>query len=388
MMKQIYLDNSATTPLCEASKKAMCAAMAQYGNPSSLHTLGAEAARLLKQSRTEVGEALGERFLKDGQLLFTSCGTEATALAIQGTARAKSRRVASTVLTTDSEHPSVENNLKLLEKEGFRVVRVPTRGGQLDMKTVEANLGSDLFMVSMMLVNNETGARYPVEQIFAMARAASPEVVCHCDAVQGFLKVPFTARSLGADLITLSAHKIHGPKGVGALFVSERMLRERRLSPFLVGGGQEFGFRSGTENMLGIVGFAAAAKAGAQSLRTSLPHLAALSQKLRAALEGSEIVLNTPPVTAPHIVSLTLPHIKSETMLHHLAARGIYVSAGSACSAHAKGPSSVLLAFGLDSAAAASSLRISFSAENTEQDVDALCEALTDGLGTLVRIKH
>ena len=388
MMKQIYLDNSATTPLCEAARTAMCTAMNAYGNPSSLHTLGAEAARLLKQARTEVGEALGERFLKDGQLIFTSCGTEATALALLGTARAKSRRVAHTILTTDSEHPSVENNLKLLEKEGFRVVRVPTRGGALDMATVTKNLTADLFMVSMMLVNNETGARYPVEDVFRMARAASPEVVCHCDAVQGFLKVPFTARSLGADLITLSAHKIHGPKGVGALFVSERILKERRLSPFLVGGGQEFGFRSGTENMIGIVGFGAAAGAGAAKLRTALPQMAALSRRLRAQLADTEIVVNTPPVTAPHIVSLTLPHIKSETMLHHLAARGIFVSAGSACSAHAAGPSAVLLAFGLDPAAASSSLRISFSAENTEADVDALCEALAQGLKTLVRTKR
>ena len=387
-MKQIYLDNSATTALCAEACTAMNGAMQTYGNPSSLHTLGAEAARLLKQARTDVAEALGERFIKDGQLIFTSCGTEATALALLGTARAKTRRTASTILTTDSEHPSVENNLRLLEREGFRVVRVSTRGGALDMATVQAHLNTDLFMVSMMLVNNETGARYPVEQIFAMARAAAPEAVCHCDAVQGFLKVPFTVRSLGADLITVSAHKIHGPKGVGALFIGERMLKERRISAFLVGGGQEFGLRSGTENMVGIAGFAAAAKAGARSLRRDLSHMATLSQRLRAALAGSEITLNTPPVTAPHIVSLTLPHIKSETMLHHLAARGIFVSAGSACSAHAAGPSTVLLAFGLDKNAAASSLRISFSAENTEDDVDALCAALFEGLQALVRTKR
>ena len=186
MMKQIYLDNSATTPLCAEAMSAISAAMAHFGNPSSLHTLGADAARLLKESRTAVGEALGERFLKDGQLIFTSCGTEATALALLGTARAKSRRVAGTILTTDSEHPSVENNLKLLEKEGFRVVRVKTRGGVLDMAEVAAAMTPDLFMVSMMLVNNETGARYPVEQVFRMARAAAPDVVCQCDAVQGF----------------------------------------------------------------------------------------------------------------------------------------------------------------------------------------------------------
>ena len=261
-MEQIYLDNSATTALCAEAKAAMQAAMERFGNPSSLHSLGADAALLLKQSRAAVGEALGERFLKDGQLIFTSCGTEATALALLGTARAKSRRTASTVLTTDSEHPSVERNLALLEKEGFRVVRVPTRGGVLDMDVVRAHCTADLFMVSMMLVNNETGARYPVEEVFRLARAASRDVVCHCDAVQGLFKVPFSVRTLGADLVTVSAHKIHGPKGVGALYVSERILKERRLVPFLAGGGQEFGLRSGTENTIGIAGFAAAAREG------------------------------------------------------------------------------------------------------------------------------
>ncbi|MBQ9801607.1 MAG: cysteine desulfurase [Clostridia bacterium] len=387
-MEQIYLDNSATTALCAEAKAAMQAAMERFGNPSSLHSLGADAALLLKQSRAAVGEALGERFLKDGQLIFTSCGTEATALALLGTARAKSRRTASTVLTTDSEHPSVERNLALLEKEGFRVVRVPTRGGVLDMDVVRAHCTADLFMVSMMLVNNETGARYPVEEVFRLARAASRDVVCHCDAVQGLFKVPFSVRTLGADLVTVSAHKIHGPKGVGALYVSERILKERRLVPFLAGGGQEFGLRSGTENTIGIAGFAAAAREGARTARSSMPRMAALSARLVDGLAGGEITVNRPPVAAPHIVSITLPGIKSETMLHHLARAGISVSAGSACSSHAAGPSSVLLAFGLSPEAAGCTLRVSFCESNTESDVDALLAALSSGLQSLVRMKH
>lgn len=384
----IYLDNSATTPLCQRAKEAMLGAMECFGNPSSLHECGAAAAALLRKSRAAIGEALGERYLKDGQLIFTGSGTEATALALLGTARAKQRRFANTILTTDSEHPSVLENLALLEKEGFRIVKVPTRGGALDMKCVRAHCNKDLFAVSMMLVNNETGALYPVAEVFAAAKAANPDCICHCDAVQGFLKVPMTVRSLGADLITVSAHKIHGPKGVGALYVSPRLLTTRALVSVYGGGGQEFGFRSGTENMIGIAGFAAAATVANEQKAQFAAHTAALSTRLFKALEGSEIRVNLPQKRAPHIVNITLPDIKSETMLHFLDAAGIAVSAGSACSSHAKAPSGALLAFGLDASEADCSLRISFSRENSEQDVDALVEALFAGLSKLIRIHH
>ena len=335
-----------------------------------------------------MGEALGERYLKEGQLIFTASGTEATALALLGTARAKARRTAATVLTTDSEHPSVEKNLQQLEREGFRVVRVPTKGGVLDMETVRANCSRDLFMVSMMLVNNETGAVYPVSEVFAAARAASPDCICHCDAVQGFMKLPFTAKSLGADLITVSAHKIHGPKGVGALYVASHILQARALVPVYGGGGQEFGFRSGTENVIGIAGFAAAVKAAMPRRATDAASLAALSQRLIKGLDGSEIRVNLPQRRASHIISITLPRIKSETMLHFLSQRGIAVSAGSACSSHAKAPSATLLGFGLTPAEADCTLRISLCAGNTDGEIDALLAALREGLDTLVRIQR
>ena len=387
-MSEIYLDNSATTALCTPAKEAMLAAIENFGNPSSLHERGQKAAALLKESRAAIGEALGERYLKEGQLIFTGSGTEATALALLGTARAKERRAASVILTTDSEHPSVEQNLRLLEKDGFTVLRVSTRGGVLDMDAVRAACNKDLFMVSMMLVNNETGARYPVEQVFAAAKAGNPDCICHCDAVQGFLKVPMTTKSLGADLITLSAHKIHGPKGVGALYIAPHILTKRAIVPVLNGGGQEFGLRSGTENMIGIAGFAASAKAGRQTVGRDVAQMAALSEKLIAGLADSEIRVNLPAVRAPHIVNITLPQIKSETMLHHLSRRGISVSSGSACSSHAKNPSTTLLAFGLTAAEADCSLRISFSHENTEEDVTALLDGLTDGLKNLIRIRR
>ncbi len=384
----IYLDNSATTPLCPEAKAVMCSAMDRFGNPSSVHAAGADAAALLRESRATVAEALGERYAKDAQIIFTASGTEASALALLGTAHAKARRAAGTILTTDSEHPSVAENLTRLEKEGFRVVRVGTRGGALDMDAVHAAMSKDLFMVSMMLVNNETGALYPVAEIFAMARAANPDCICHCDAVQGFLKVPMSVKTLGADLVTVSAHKIHGPKGVGALYISQRLLTKRAIAPIYGGGGQEWGFRSGTENIIGIAGFAAAVRASLADRGACASHTARLSARLIDALQGSEITVNLPAKRAPHILNITLPDIKSETMLHYLSAKGIAVSAGSACSSHAKGPSGTLIAFGLESAAADCSLRISLSKENTERDIDALVEALFKGLGELVRIHH
>ena len=365
----------------------MTAAMECFGNPSSLHEVGQSAATLLRESRAAVGAALGERYLKDGQLIFTGSGTEATALALLGTTGAKERRTAHRILTTDSEHPSVENNLRLLEKQGFSVVRVSTRGGDLDMDAVRAACDKDLFMVSMMLVNNETGARYPVEQVFAAAKRGNPDCICHCDAVQGFLKLPMTVKSLGADLITISAHKIHGPKGVGALYIAPHILTKRAIVPFLNGGGQEFGLRSGTENVIGIAGFAAAATAGRETVGQDVAHMAALTERLIGGLCGSEIRCNLPACRAPHIVSITLPQIKSETMLHFLSRKGISVSSGSACSSHAKHPSVTLLAFGLTAAEADCTLRISVSPQNTESQIDALLAALDEGTKTLIRLR-
>lgn len=382
----IYLDNSATTPLCAAAKRAMTEAMERFGNPSSLHAEGLDAAALLRDCRAAIGEALGERYLKEGQLIFTGSGTEASALALLGTARAKARRTASTILTTDSEHPSIHKNLELLEKEGFHIVKIPTVRGYIDMNDVRPYLNRDLFMVSMMLVNNETGAWYGVPEVFAAARAANPDCICHCDAVQAFLKVPFTVKSLGADLVTVSAHKIHGPKGVGALYVSPRLLTARALVPVYAGGGQEFGFRSGTENTIGIAGFAAAVRAGLSARSAWAANTAQQSEKLIKALDGTEIRANLPTRRAPHILNVTLPDIKSETMLHFLSSKGIAVSSGSACSSHAREPSGTLIAFGLSPAEADRSLRISFSGENTAQDVDALVAALLEGCATLVRI--
>ena len=388
-MKEIYLDNSATTPLCREAIDAMNEAMMVYGNPSSLHSAGLAAERLVSGARDAIGNALGVRMMKPGQLIFTSCGTEATNLAIRGCVYAKARRGANKIVTTDSEHPATENTLHALESDGFRVVRISTRGGVLDMAQVDKELDGDTLMVTMMMVNNETGARYDLEKVFSLAKQRNPQVTTHCDAIQGFLKCRFTPASLGADLISISAHKVHGPKGVGALYVSADVLKQRKLVPILHGGGQEFGFRSGTENVIGIVGFGAAVKKALPSLDEGIARMASLREYALLKLSSLDVRLNVPlSAAAPHIINFTLPNIKSETMLHYLSGEGVFVSSGSACSSHSREPSRALTAFGLSANDADCSIRVSLSADNTEADIDAFIDRLHSGLRVLVRTRR
>lgn len=381
----VYLDNSATTAPSEGVIDAMTAAARCYGNPSSVHAAGLESAALLRSCRAEVAAAFGLRRSDDFHIIFTASGSEANNLAIRGTALAKKRRISNRIITTDSEHPSVANTAASLAAEGFEVVKIPTRGGALDMAALERELDGGALMVSLMLVNNETGARYDVERAFRMAHAKNPEIVTHCDAVQGFMRIKFTPASLGADLVSVSAHKIHGPKGVGALCVAPGMIRAKRLAPVIYGGGQEEGFRSGTENLTGIAGFARACTEARENAERDAAHMDELYRHALDVLPAAGVRLNLPTNAAGHIVSLTLPGIRSETMLHFLSEKGIFVSAGSACSSHAYGPSGTLLAFGLSPADADRTLRVSFGSQNTVDDIDRLADALRDGIGRLVR---
>ena len=381
----VYLDNSATTAPSEGVIDAMTAAARCYGNPSSVHAAGLESAALLRSCRAEVAAAFGLRRSDDFHIIFTVSGSEANNLAIRGTALAKKRRISNRIITTDSEHPSVANTAASLAAEGFEVVKIPTRGGALDMAALERELDGGALMVSLMLVNNETGARYDVERAFRMAHAKNPEIVTHCDAVQGFMRIKFTPASLGADLVSVSAHKIHGPKGVGALCVAPGMIRAKRLAPVIYGGGQEEGFRSGTENLIDIAGFARACTEARENAERDAAHMDELYRHALDVLPAAGVRLNLPTNAAGHIVSLTLPGIRSETMLHFLSEKGIFVSAGSACSSHAYGPSGTLLAFGLSPADADRTLRVSFGSQNTVDDIDRLADALRDGIGRLVR---
>ncbi len=381
----VYLDNSATTAPSDGVIDAMTAAARCYGNPSSVHAAGLESAALLRSCRAEVAAAFGLRRSDDFHIIFTASGSEANNLAIRGTALAKKRRISNRIITTDSEHPSVANTAASLAADGFEVVKIPTRGGALDMAAFERELDGGALMVSLMLVNNETGACYDVERAFRMAHAKNPETVTHCDAVQGFMRIKFTPANLGADLVSVSAHKIHGPKGVGALCVAPGMIRAKRLAPVIYGGGQEEGFRSGTENLIGIAGFARACTEARENAERDAAHMDELYRHALDVLPAAGVRLNLPANAAGHIVSLTLPGIRSETMLHFLSEKGIFVSAGSACSSHAHGPSGTLLAFGLSPADADRTLRVSFGAQNTVDDIDRLADALREGIGRLVR---
>ena len=385
----IYLDNSATTELCAAAKKSITDALDIYGNPSSRHAMGLEARAIIDKAREQVGRAMGLARPNPENLIFTSCGSESNCTAILGSIYSKEKRRANKVITTDSEHPSVDNVMRKLERDGFEVIRLSTRGGVLDYEEYLSHLDDKVALVSLMMVNNETGAVYDVKKFFAAAKRVSSDIATHCDAVQGFLKVPFTAKALGADFISVSAHKIHGPKGVGALYISPEIIKLRKITPYIIGGGQEGGIRSGTENILGIAAFGAACEEGFAEFSSNVNKMVALRDRCVEKLASSEARVNIPVgMRAPHVISVTLPSIKSETMLNFLSGKGICVSAGSACSSHSRNISSALMGFGLSESEADTTIRISIGKYNTESDIDTLIDALNEGIATLVRIKR
>ena len=381
----IYLDNSATTPLCVAAKEKILRAIEVFGNPSSLHSMGFEAEQLVTAARDSVYSALGVKKTSGDRIIFTSGGTEANNLAILGCAHAKPSNQGKKVITTDSEHPSVLAPFKQLEKEGYSVVYLPTKNGAVSLDDVKAAVDKDTILISVMTVNNETGAIYDVESIFKAAKKINPDITTHSDCVQGFMKIPFFPARMGVDMCTVSSHKIHGPKGCGALYVCANVIKTKRITPIIIGGGQENDYRSGTENVIGICGFGGACDYMKQHVAQNAEKMSYL-RSYAIELLSSSLRVNEPKAACPHILNLTLPSIKSETMLHFLSSRGIYVSSGSACSSnHAKKASHVLLAFGLTEKDADTALRISLSEENTKEDIEALSSALNEGIKTLAK---
>ncbi len=384
----IYFDNSATTAPSTASLEKMREAVSVlYGNAGSVHLMGNAANRLLQEAREAVGLTFGMRRPQDGCVIFTSGGSEANNLAIFGSIEAKERKGGEKVFITEGEHPSVDECAKKLEKQGFQVYRIPTAGGALDLEYLREHCDSNTALASFMLVNNETGALYDVAAAARIVRERAPKAFIHCDAVQGYLKTRFTLKSLGVDAVSVSGHKVNAPKGVGALAVTAEVIRAKRLVPVILGGGQEMGFRSGTENVPAISAFGAAAAEGAREMGARAEKIRALRAIIERELADS-VRINRPEKGLDCICNITLPSIKSETMLNYLSGEGICISAGSACSARGKGVSRPLLAFGIPADEADCSVRVSLSHLNTEKEVLFFVAKLKDGIARLAKIKQ
>ena len=370
-----YLDNSATTRVCpEAAQAALDAMLENYGNPSSTYTKGREAKKLLDRSRRQVADALG---CESGELVFTSCGSESDNWALLGGAEAMARR-GKHIITSAVEHDAVRKSAEELARRGYELSIVkPDRTGAVDPERVRAALRPDTILVSLMLVNNETGAVTDIAAVSRMLREAGSPALLHTDAVQAFLKLDFTPKKLGADLVSISGHKIHAPKGVGALYIRKGL----RLRPLILGGAQEEGRRAGTEAVPQIAAFGEAARIAKAGLRENAAHTARLKAETVAGLRAAIPELWALETGAPHILSVALPGFRSEVLMNFLEAREIYVSRSSACKKGAR--SHVLEAIGMEPRLIDGALRIGFCRYNTEDDVRALVEALGEAHRTL-----
>lgn len=376
-MAEIYFDNSSTTKVCpEAAEKVMEMMTENYGNPSSLHTLGFRAEQEMTAARKAVAGLLGA---KPEEIYFTSGGTESNNLALFGAAYARKKR-GRRIVTTAIEHPSVANVMKRLQQEGFEVVSLkPDSFGKISPEQVKEAVTGDTVLVSMMRVNNEVGTILPVEAAAEAIRAAGAPALLHVDAVQAFGKLPLRPEKMGIDLMSVSAHKIHGPKGVGALYVR----RGVHIEPYTFGGGQEKNVRPGTESSPLIAGFGAAVQALPET-EQELAVLTELCTYCRSELSKIPgVELNSPEDALPYIVNFSAGGVRAETMLHYLSSRGIYVSSGSACSKGKESP--VLSAMGLPRERIASALRLSFSRFSTKEEVELFLAALKDGLTEITK---
>ena len=369
----IYLDNSATTKPCAEAVEAVAGALTRdWGNPSALYDFGISAARQLRAARHAVAAAMGA---EPDRVFFTSCGTEADNWAVYGTAKRFGKR-GKHIVTTAMEHHAILNCMKDLEAQGFEVTYLqPDVLGNISADALKAALRKDTILVSVMMVNNEAGSVMPIAQMAKLTHRLCPDAIFHTDAVQGFLKIPFQAKTLEADLISVSSHKIHGPKGAGALYISPRL---KSFPPLIQGGGQEGGYRSGTEGTPALFGFAAAAEAGAKTFREDIARERGLLENLCARLEALPGVQLNGAHDAPHILSVSIPGVPTQNSINILQDAGICVSAGSAC---AKGHRShVLTAMGVSEKAIDSAFRVSLSRETTQEDIDALVWTIRENI--------
>lgn len=382
MIMEIYLDNSATTvcfpEVAEIMRQLLCE---DYGNPSSLHRKGVRAEDALRASKETIAKALK---VQEKEILFTSGGTESDNLALIGAAHANCRR-GKHLITTCIEHPAILQTMKHLEEEGFRVTYLPVDGrGCICLGDLERAITGETILVSIMHTNNEVGSRQPIMEAGALIKKMNPNIVFHVDAVQGFGKDRIYPRKMNVDMLSVSGHKIHGPKGVGFLYVNEKV----KLKPILFGGGQQGGLRSGTENVPGIAGIAKATELMYRNLDEDIDRLYSLK---KAFIEGvqklDDVTVNGSDAMdgAPHIVSVSFRGVRSEVLLHALEDKEIYVSAGSACSAHKPQPSATLTAMGIDKELLSSTIRFSFSVYTTMEEINYTLQVMYDIIPMLRR---
>lgn len=377
---EAYFDNSATTRCYEEVKDIVVKTMTEdFGNPSAMHKKGVEAEQYVKESAQTIAKILK---VSEKEILFTSGGTESNNLALIGGAMAN-KRSGNHIITTAVEHAAVGQPVAFLKEQGFEVTILPVNEqGVVKLDALEEALRPDTILVSTMFVNNEMGAVMPVEKIGALVHRKSPKALYHVDAIQAFGKYRIFPKKMGIDLMSVSAHKIHGPKGAGFLYISSKA----KVQPQILGGGQQGGMRSGTDNVPGIAGLGVAAKLIYTDFEKKTEHLYGLKERMVQGLsEFENVKINGMPIRegAPQILSVSFMGIRSEVLLHTLEEKGIYISAGSACSSHKRKPSSTLTAMGMDAAQIENTVRISFSEENTFQEVDYCLEVLKEILPVL-----
>lgn len=370
---EAYFDNSATTVVTESVKNIVVKTMTEdFGNPSSMHMLGVNAEKYIKESQENIAKILK---VDPKEIFFTSGGTESNNMAIVGTAMAN-KRSGNKIITTAVEHSSVASPMKYLEKLGFDVVYLPVdRYGVVSMDTLEKEMNDETILVSIMYVNNEVGAIQPISEIGQYIKRINPKVIYHVDAIQAFGKMEIRPQKDHIDLLTVSGHKIHGPKGSGFIYIK----KNTKINPIISGGGQQMGIRSGTENVPGIAGIGQASRDCYDNLENNVMKMTALKDYLIEQLEQIDgVTVNSRKGAggAPHIVSASFRGVRSEVLLHALEDKGIYVSAGSACSSNKPTISATLKAMGVDKDLLESTVRFSFCEFNTIEEIDYAIEQI------------
>ncbi len=379
---EAYLDNSATTRCYEEVKDIVVKTMLEdYGNPSAMHTKGVQAEQYVKDAASKLARILK---VTEKEILFTSGGTESNNLALIGGAMAN-KRAGNHIITTAVEHAGVARPVEFLKEQGFDVTILPVdEQGVVKLDALEAALREDTILVSTMYVNNEVGSVMPIEKIAALVHEKSPKALYHVDAIQAFGKFRIYPKKAGIDLLSVSGHKIHGPKGVGFLYISSKA----KVQPMMLGGGQQNGMRSGTDNVPGIAGLGVAAEKIYTDLDKKVEHLYQLKERMAKGLEElGDVIINGMPLRqgAPQILSVSFMGIRSEVLLHTLEEKEIYISAGSACSSHKRKASATLTAMGMPASQIECTVRISFSEENTFEEVDYCLDILKETVPLLRR---